>query len=172
MSALKGFISILAILLVAFVGVGFALPGSWSTERSRVVPLPADVVFVYLEDLSLWREWSSMGDVEGTLSDPATGAGATFAWDDPQWGEGVFTITAVTPLREVRYEVGVEGGSIRTVGRFELREGTGGTEILWREEGDFGWNPLLAYFALGMERMQGQELEKRLDRLEEVLAAR
>ena len=28
-----------------------------------------------------------------------------------------------------------------------------------------GWNPLLAYFALGMERMQGEELQKALDRL-------
>lgn len=172
MSALKAFISILAVLLVAFVAVGFALSGSWSTERNRIVRAPAEAVFPYLEDLTLWREWSSLGEVEGTLSEPASGAGASFAWDDPQWGEGVFTITSVTPLREVRYEVGVEGGSIRTLGSFQLREGTGGTELRWREEGDFGWNPLLAYFALGMDRMQGQELEKRLDRLEEVLAAR
>ena len=170
MKALKGFIGLMAFLLLAFIAGGFALPGSWSTERSRILRVPVEEVFPHLENLTLWREWSSMAQVEGTLSEPAAGVGASFAWDDPQWGEGVFRITAVTPLREVRYEVGVEDGSIQTSGHFTLRAGTAGTEVTWREEGDFGWNPLLAYFALGMDRMQGQELEKGLDRLEAILA--
>lgn len=169
MNAMKAFISVLALVLVSFVVIGLALPGSWSAERTRLVAAPLGDVFPYLEDLTLWQEWSSMRQVEGTLSDPPRGTGATLAWDDPQWGAGEFRITDVTPGREVRYQVAVEDGSIRTEGRIRVSQRDGATEIEWREEGDLGWNPLLAWFALGMERMQGAELQKALDRLQALL---
>ncbi|HSG49366.1 MAG TPA: SRPBCC family protein, partial [Longimicrobiales bacterium] len=108
MSAMKGFISVLAIILLSFVVIGLLLPGSWHAERTRLVAAPVEEVFPYLEDLTLWQEWSSMGQVEGTLSDPPRGPGSTLTWDDPQWGAGEFRLTGVTPLREVRYEVAVE----------------------------------------------------------------
>lgn len=169
MKAMKAFISVLALILVGFVVIGFALPGSWSAERTRLVRAPVEDVFPYLEDLTRWQAWSSMAQVEGTLSDPPRGAGATLTWDDPQWGDGEFRITEVSPLREVRYRVAVEDGSIRTEGWLRVSAWDGGTEIAWREEGDVGWNPLMAWFALGMERMQGAELEKALDRLQALL---
>lgn len=170
MRALKGFISFLALGLLAFVGVGLLLSSSWSTERTRIVAASTDEVYPWVESLERWLEWSAMGQVEGILSDPARGPGATLSWDDPQWGAGVFRITEAIQGRELAYEVEVEDGSIRTRGRIRLAPAPGdGTEIRWREEGDLGWNPLLAYFALGMERMQGDELDKSLDRLQAIL---
>lgn len=169
MRALKGFISVLALLLVGFVVVGLALPGDWSAARSRVVAAPASQVFPYLEDLTLWRDWSSMGQVQGTLSDPSRGEGATLSWDDPQWGAGTFRLTGVTALEQVRYEVLVEDGDLRTRGVIQLTSRGDSTAITWHEEGDLGWNPLLAWFALGMDRMQGEELQKSLDRLQALL---
>jgi hypothetical protein len=47
----------------------------------------------------------------------------------------------------------------------------GGTRIRWREQGDFGANPLMGYWARFMERAQGAELEKALDRLGSVAEA-
>ena len=60
----------------------------------------------------------------------------------------------------------MEGGSLRTDGRIDLVPVEGGTRVTWTEEGDFGWNPLMGYWALAMERVQGRELQKGLDRLE------
>jgi hypothetical protein len=56
-----------------------------------------------------------------------------------------------------------------TLGRVELTPVSGGTEVAWTEEGDFGWNPLLSFMALGMERMQGDEMEKSLAELQRVV---
>lgn len=166
MSAIKLFISGVALLLIAFLGIGFLLPGEWSAERQRVVGAPPDEIRPLLEDLALWPQWSPMGQVEGELSTPSSGVGATLSWDDPQWGQGEFTLTEAGP-DGVGYDVRVEDGSLRTRGRIGLTPEDGGTRITWREEGDFGWNPLLSWFALGMERIQGTELEKSLDSLEE-----
>ncbi|MDT8340465.1 MAG: SRPBCC family protein [Longimicrobiales bacterium] len=169
MKAMKGFIAAVALLLLAFVGVGLLLPRDWAVERTRLLAAPPEEVFPYLQDWDRFRQWSSLGMVEGTRTGPVGGAGATFTWDDPQWGAGVFRLTGVAPLEQVRYQVEVEGGTLRTYGEFAVRRRDGGTELHWREEGSLGWNPLLAWFALGMERMQGQELEKALDRLQALL---
>lgn len=172
MKLLKGFISVLALGLLAFVVVGFLLDGEWSTQQERTLAAPPEEVFPWLEDLAQWESWSTMGEVEGQLSTPSSGAGATLSWDDPQWGQGVFELTSVSPPRSVEYRVAVEDGAMETRGTITLRPAGSNTVLLWREEGDFGWNPLLAYFALGMERMQGQELQKAMDRLEALVERR
>ena len=48
----------------------------------------------------------------------------------------------------------------------------GGTRMEWQERGDFGWNPLLSFMALGMSRMQGEEMSKSLDALEALLSGK
>jgi hypothetical protein len=66
----------------------------------------------------------------------------------------------------VAYEVRVEGGSLVTRGAITVeRVGSGGSRLAWTENGDFGWNPFLSYMALGMDRMQGREMEKNLAQL-------
>jgi hypothetical protein len=164
MKWMKLFITGVAGVLVAFLVVGLILPGDWAAERERLISAPPGAVAPLVTDLARWPEWSAMGQVEGELSDPSSGAGATLSWDDPQWGQGVFTLTAVEE-NAVAYEVRVEDGSLRTRGRLTFTPEGGGTRVVWREEGDFGRNPLLAWFALGMDRLQGTELEKGLDAL-------
>lgn len=171
MGLMKLVIAGAAFLLLAFLGVGFLLSGEWAAERERLVAAPPAAVLPWLEDLALWPEWSPMGQVDGALSTPSSGVGATLAWDDPQWGQGEFTLTEVGP-EGVAYEVRVEDGALQTRGWIRLAAEGGGTRITWREEGDFGWNPLLSWFALGMERLQGTELEKSLDSLEDRFAQR
>jgi hypothetical protein len=168
MALMKGFITLVALALLVFVGVGFLLSGEWSAQRERQLSVPPEAVRPFLVDLARWPEWSSVGQVEGELSSPSAGVGATMSWDDPQWGQGVVTLTEVGP-DEVAYEVRVEDGSLRTRGRIHLTPREGGTRVVWLEEGDFGWNPLLSWFALGMDRIQGAELEKSLDALSEAV---
>jgi hypothetical protein len=164
MKWMKLFITGVAGVLVAFLVIGLLLPGDWSAERDRLISAPPGAVAPWVTDLARWSEWSSMEQVEGELSDPSSGVGATLSWDDPQWGQGVFTLTEVDE-GAVAYEVRVEDGSLRTRGRLTLTPEGAGTRVVWREEGDFGRNPLLAWFALGMNRLQGAELEKGLDAL-------
>jgi len=42
---------------------------------------------------------------------------------------------------------------------------------VWRERGDFGWNPLLGYVARTMDRTQGAQMEAALARLAERVRA-
>ncbi|MDH5760813.1 MAG: SRPBCC family protein, partial [Gemmatimonadota bacterium] len=80
-------------------------------------------------------------------------------------GEGSFTIVEAEPLRSVRYEVSIQQGAMITRGVILLEPTEMGTRVVWREEGDFGWNPLMGYWALAMDRSQGAEMEKNLESL-------
>ena len=146
-------------LLVLAMVVGVLLSGKWQVERSALVAAPPVAVFAWLDDPRRWDEWAPLGDVKTTFSGPERGPGATRSWNHPELGDGVFRIVSVTPDREVRYHVQVQGGSLITDGMIELTpEGTG-TRVTWRENGDFGRNPLMGYTARGMDRMQGPQME-------------
>lgn len=171
MKLIKFFITAVAVALLLFVAFGLVLDGEWEVERSRVVELSPEEIYDELISIEGWATWGSLGTVEGERAGPDTGPGASVHWDDAEWGEGEWTLTEAEPARSVDYEVRVEGGSLVTRGHLELTAVPEGTRIEWRESGDFGWNPFLAFMALGMDRMQGTEMEKSLDRLQSHLGA-
>jgi uncharacterized protein YndB with AHSA1/START domain len=156
-----------ALLITALV-VGFLLPGRWEVERSVLVPAPPEAVFSWLDDPRRWDDWAPMGDVESVFSGPERGSGATRSWDDPEMGDGRFTILAARDDREVQYRVEVQEGALITQGTLRLSPEGAGTRVTWTEVGDFGPNPLMGYTALGMDRMQGNQMENALRQLAEV----
>lgn len=159
----------LSVFLILVLGVGVALPGTWSAERETRVEADPESVFDWLDSPARWREWNSWPEVRLEPSGPERGEGAAMSWDDPYAGAGTFTVVESRPPRFLSYRVEVQGGSILTVGTLELSAVAGGTRIRWREEGSFGWNPLMGYAALTMPRVQGTELERGLARLRAVV---
>ena len=86
-------------------------------------------------------------------------------------GDGKFTILATRADREVQYRVEVQEGTLVTHGTLLLTREGAGTRVTWTEAGDFGSNPLMGYTALGMDRMQGNQMENALRRLAELVGA-
>ncbi len=161
-------ISIASLLLLLLIGIGFALPGRWEVSRSVLTEAAPEVVWSRVSDLRAWDGWAPLGGVESEFSDPSYGFGATRSWDSEDWGAGTVRITTFEAPSSLRYEVEVQDGSIRTEGHLEIEPAASGTTIRWTEVGDFGWNPFLAFIALGMERTQGAVLEEGLRSLKEL----
>lgn len=154
-----------AAVLVLFLAVGFALPRTWSAQRSAWVAEPPEQVFPLLDAPASWRAWTAWPDSGLVAEGPERGVGARLSWNDRDLGDGSFEIVESVPLERVRYRVQVQGGSMHTDGTLSLAPEEGGTRVTWREEGDFGWNPLMGYWARLMERVQGREMDKALARL-------
>lgn len=155
----------IALLLLTFIGVGILLPGEWTVEADTVVDAAPDSVYEAVSRIRSWPEWMSWPESGAEFSGPASGAGATFSWDDPVYGAGTFTIEDADPDRLLEYRVSVEDGAVMIHGRMELRSTDGGTEIRWTEEGDAGWNPLVALAVLTQGDDQAVQLQATLDRL-------
>ncbi|MDT8368074.1 MAG: SRPBCC family protein [Longimicrobiales bacterium] len=166
MTYLKRFIVAIALFLIIFLAAGMLRSGEWTTARSRVIAASPEAIWPWISDLRRWDAWAPLGEVEGIFEAESSGVGAVRAWDDPAWGAGRVTIREVDPGRRLSYDVAVEGGLTAT-GRLTLEPipDGGGTRVRWIEEGDFGWNPLLTWFAPGMEKRQGAQLALGLERL-------
>jgi len=162
----------LALFFLGFLVVGLLLPSGWDAERTTVLTAEAEDVLPFLVAPARWTKWTPTPDSGVDAFGPTEGPGAGYRWDDPAYGEGEFRITAVTSSGEVRYEVEVEGGSIRILGQIVLEpSGDGTTLVRWREEGDFGWNPLLGYLASRMNELQGAQMEASLSALQTAVEA-
>ncbi len=151
-------------VLVTLMLIGLVLPGTWSAEASIEIEAAPTEVFPYLNDLSRWDRWTNWGDIESELSDPPRSVGASRSWDDPNFGTGSVTITNSTAPTLVRYEVVVEGGASVT-GELTIEAVGGASLVTWREEGDFGRNPLMGYVARGMSESQGTQMAEGLEKL-------
>ena len=169
--AVKFFTS-LALVFGSVLLLGVVLPGRWTVERSLDIPAAPEQVFPYLNDVSLWATWTPWPDAEARLFGPDVGVGAGRSWNDPEFGDGVFTIVESVANESVGYRVEVEEGSMITEGRIVLESSAGGTHVTWREAGNFGWNPILGFVARIMDRLQGRELERGLERLRTVSTER
>ncbi len=154
----------IAAVLVTLMLIGVVLPGTWSAEASIRIEAAPTEVFPYLNDLSRWDRWTNWGDVNSELSNPSRSAGASRSWDDPTFGSGSVTITSSAPPSSVRYEVEIEG-SASVTGELTIEAVEGASLVTWREEGDFGRNPLMGYVARGMSESQGTQMAEGLEKL-------
>ncbi len=161
-----------ALLLIGFLALGFVLPGTWSARASLLIDVSSERVFATLAEPRRWDDWMPWPEVQFSYEGPSRGIGARRRWDDTRFGAGAFTITEAESPRLLRYEVLVDGGDLVTLGVLRLETTASGTLVTWEESGDFGWNPLLAYAALGMENRQRTELERSLERLAGALEGR
>ncbi len=151
-------------VLVALMLIGFVLPGTWSAEASIEIEATPTEIFPFLNDLRRWDTWTNWGDIDSDLSDPPRGVGASRSWEDPNFGSGSVTITGSESPNIVRYEVEIEGGA-RVNGELRIEALGGASLVTWREDGDFGRNPLMGYVARGMAKSQGAQLAEGLEKL-------
>lgn len=155
-----GFAGVLGALLL----VGLLLPATWSAEADLVMNAPRERIFPLLNEPRRWDAWSPW-DVPFEYEGPSAGPGATRTWDAPALGSGRFTIVESRPPEALAYRVDVDDGALVTEGDFTLEATPDGTRVRWRERGDFGRNPWMAFVALGMSDRQSDELARGLERL-------
>ena len=130
---------------------------------------------MFLDSPEGWQAWTTWPDSGLVRVGPERGPGASIRWDDRELGSGAFTIGDVQPGESVTYAVEVAGAGnavMRTHGSFTVIAEGEGVLVRWREEGELGRNPLMGFWALSMERAQGAEMSKGLDRLGELVRRR
>ena len=170
MGRLARIFSVIGASLTGFLLIGLWLPSTWLAESTVEIPANPEAVFLLLDDLSQWEEWTPWGNIKSEMTSPAFGVGARRTWNDEQMGAGSVTITESRPPDLIRYRVEIEG-SAEINGELELIAVAEGSLVTWREKGDFGWNPLMGYVARGMAESQGEQLAASLTRLKKIAAA-
>jgi hypothetical protein len=171
---LKKILLVLAALVVAFVVVGWLLPGDYRVERSLVIAAPPARVLEQAADLESWPEWSAWtraADPECAWEFAGTGVGARMHWDGPELGEGSLTLTQIDPSRGLLYDLAFEHGEFLARGGLTLAPDGDRTRVTMWSEGELGSNPIHRWFGLAMDGMVGGQFETGLAGLKRRLDA-
>jgi uncharacterized protein YndB with AHSA1/START domain len=163
--ALKIVLVVVAILGVAFVGIGFALPSDYQVERSVVIDADSPRVHAYVGNLARWPDWTPWQDADPTVritrGARTSGVGAHQSWVG-DGGSGELTFTESSPQTGIVYDLSFDEGAYRSEAAMRYHaEGTS-TRVTWTMEGDVGMNIVGRYFAFMMDSMVGPMFESGL----------
>ena len=147
------------------------LPSSARVTRRAVVAAQPAAVYEMVSGNAGFQRFNPWRDtdpnLEIALSGPASGVGSAFAFSGRD-GSGTQTIVAVEDNRRVEsvIDMGPMGKPTLT---FELAPVSGGTEVTWRMDSRFGFNPMGRVFGLVMDRVLGPVAERGLKNLDRTL---
>ncbi len=165
----------LGAILVLLAVVGLILPSRVRVQRSIVIQAPAEEIFVRVDNLSAWPEWSPWYDAEPdakyVYSGPEAGKGATVEWEGEIIGTGkqVITESVANSSVETTLDFGPQG-TATSAWTFQESDDDG-TSVTWGFDTDLGMNPISRYFGLMMNRWIGADYEKGLNSLKTVCEA-
>ena len=168
-------LALLAVILILIV-VGFFLPRHVHVKRSVEMRAAGELIFDQINSFRKWKSWSPWLQMDTNMkisySGPEKGTGATFTYhsDNKDIGDGKLTITNSVAYDSIIMDMDfMENG--KATGKFYFAESDSGTMVTWVLESDLGNNPVSRWFGLFMDNMIGNDLEKGLDNIRQIVAA-
>jgi uncharacterized protein YndB with AHSA1/START domain len=156
-------------VLIAMALLSAVFPSKFGAQRSLDIAAPAERIFTLLEDPREWKRWAPWFEADPSTSISFSGAskgvGAQASWESKSEGGGHMKLEVVQANQRLEYSVVFSSGT-PALGYFELKPLPGAkTRVIWRFEGDTGWNPVARWFGLLMDKMIGPNFEKGLAKL-------
>jgi effector-binding domain-containing protein len=174
MKILKRIVFILVALIAVLVIIAYLLPRHSHVERSLQIMAPAEQIFIQVNTLKNWPNWSPWHkmdpnmEIEYLVADKGAGAKYTWKSTNKNLGNGSMTIIRSIPFDTITTEMVFMDNGIAN-GNFIFTKSDSGTLVKWTMDSDLGWNPISRYFGLMMDKMVGPDFEKGLQSLKEVV---
>lgn len=167
---LIGFVAVVALAAI----VGMFLPRIVAVEREVVIDAAPDAVFVHVNSLQAFAEWSPWGGIDPDMvvnySGPDVGVGNVMEWssDHPDVGNGRQEILEVVDNELVR--TALDFGDMGTAEAWwRLVPDGESTRVIWGLNADMGAGPVGRWIGLMMDGMVGSDYETGLAQLQAVV---
>lgn len=168
---------LIIVLFLVAMGISTRLNPILNVERTTTLTAEPYDIFVYMNDLSTFDQWSPWREMilagDHVLAGPSGGEGQTLAWqsDDPEIGTGSQTIIESFQDSFVRTELNFAGRS--AVGTYAISPNDNGTvDALIGIETDLGGFPYIQrLFAKSYASRTGETFDQALQDLGKAVAA-
>jgi hypothetical protein len=155
---------VVAVVIVLLVLVVATRPSMFRVERSIVINALPEAVFGQVNDFHNWPAWSPWEKKDPDMKrthGPASGVGATYAWDgDRNVGSGRMTIErserpSVIGIK-LEFFKPFRGTNTAT---FSFSETAGGTRVNWVMDGRYNFITKGFSMVMDMDKMIGNDFE-------------
>lgn len=166
-------LGLLGLVIVAAVGSLF-LPDRAHVEREVTIAAPPAAVFPHVNNPKKTEDWSPWLEHDRTAvltyDGPPEGVGAKLTWrsEHPEVGAGTLEIVESIPHERVQVALTFEGNG-GGMSFYELTPVSDGTRVVWGFDTEFGLNPVMRYMGLMFDRWIGQDYERGLSNLKELV---
>lgn len=160
MKILKRVLIILAAVIAVFLIIGLFLPSKMHVEKFVIIKTSANVPFGQVNNLKNWNNWSPLDKIDPkmvkTYSGPVSGKGAKYSWtsDSREVGNGNMTIVESIPDSMVQIDL-VFMGRGNSKATFYFTKMGDSSKVTWAMDADMGWNPVMHYMGMMMEKGLG-----------------
>jgi uncharacterized protein YndB with AHSA1/START domain len=175
--AMKKFLLVLLILVVAVLGFIATRPNTFHIERSATIAASSDSVFAKIADFHQWASWSPWEKLDPQMTKSyegaASGVGASYHWTgNDQVGEGRMTITEADPGHRVGIKLEfLKPWQATNNCTFALASEASGTRVTWTMDGNNNFMAKAMSTFMNMDRMVGGDFEKGLANLKTLTEA-
>ncbi len=171
-------LTILGLLFLAAILLALILaamkPDTFRVTRAIVINEPSETIFPFFNDLENFRRWSPYEkldpDMQRTISAPASGVGASYAWDSKgKAGAGKMTIKKSIPSSTVEMALEfVKPFKSSSTATFSLEPQGAGTRVTWEMAGPAPFVSKIMQVFFNMDKMIGKDFEQGLADLKAV----
>ncbi len=168
---LKKILLLIILLLAGFVGVAAMQPDDFRVERALVMAVPAEVVFLEVNDLQQWQAWSPWAKMDPnmkvTFEGPRTGVGAVHTWaGNSDVGEGRMTIVESVSPEIIRMSLEFYKPMAATnTAEFKFQPDGAVTLVTWSMAGKNNLIGKAFGLIVDCDKMVGEQFEKGLKSL-------
>lgn len=165
-------LTIIGVLILAAIAAVLVLaamkPDTFRVARSIAINAPPERIFPLLNDLQNFRRWSPYEkldpEMERTISKPASGVGASYAWDSKgKAGAGKMTIETSIPSSVVEMALDfVKPFKSSSTASFSLEPQGAQTRAAWEMTGPAPFVSKVMQVFFNMDKMIGKDFEQGL----------
>ena len=169
---MKLFKVFLSLFLIAglFFGIALLFPRHYKFKKSIEINKPAHDVFIYMNDLRNWEQWSAWNkSIDSSLyifySMRTDSLGAKQYFNGNLLGSGRFRISNYKPDEMLGYNLQMHNSMVNANGTFFFEQKNNTTQLSWVDSGDVGYNPIFRYLIPFKKRSTEAAFEDGLKRI-------
>ncbi|MDH6422971.1 SRPBCC family protein [Aurantimicrobium minutum] len=151
------------------------MPKPYSLQVSEDINAPIDVVFDVLNDLNQLDAWSPFvamdPSIVSSISTPATGVGAVYAWKGKRIGSGSMTMTVSTKPNKIAFDMEFNGKD-KALSEYLITETDGVTTVTWFLGGERGLGGQIMNALFKFDKMMAKNFADGLGKLKSVVEAK
>ena len=167
--------TVVAVLVLGFVGVVAMQPADFRISRSASISATPEAVFEQVNDFHNWDAWSPWAKLDpaakNSFDGPDSGEGARFSWaGNDKVGEGSMTITESKPSELVRIKLAFLKPMEDTSDTLFTFEPDGKqTKVTWTMSGKNNFMGKAFCLVMNMQKMIGGKFEEGLASMKSVV---
>lgn len=165
----------LVVVVAVLAAASFLLPREIAVARDITINAPPSAVFPHVNNLKKFEEWSPWAKIDPNVTfeytGPEQGVGQKVSWssDMPDVGTGSQEIVESVENQRVRTALDFgDHGTANAVFKLEP-SGDEATKVVWGFTTDSGYNPMMRWMGLMMDKWVGEKYDEGLGNLKKMV---